>query len=170
MSWFGLLSADFFFRLRIIPHLSLSLFFTAYRGTGEWNQKSFERKKCWGGLTASLFFSGQRPEAGTLSFPLTLINLPSKNKGALMGTFRLRLRKRTAEKTDERQSEKERIPISSNTLKVINLWGRYEHTTRQPGHTMMRWRVKVRVRDRRKKPTARRGLDTDSPASFLQRP
>lgn len=73
-------------------------------------------------------------------------------------------------KDDERQSEKERIPISSNTLKVINLWGRYEHTTRQPGHTMMRWRVKVRVRDRREKPTARRGLDTDSPASFLQRP
>ena len=79
-----------------------------------------------------VIFSGQRPEAGTLSFPLTLINLPSKNKGALMGTFRLRSRKRTAEKTDERQSEKERIPILSNTLKVINLWSRCEYTTRVP--------------------------------------
>ena len=57
--------------------------------------------------TTSLFFSGQRLIAGTLSFPLTLINLPSKNKGSQMGIFRPGMRKRTAEKTNLRQSEKE---------------------------------------------------------------
>ena len=101
-------SADFFFRLRIIPHLSLSLFFTAYRGTGEWNQKSFERKKCWGGLTTLLFFSGQRPEAGTLSFPLTLINLPSKNKGALIGYGEQKRGKRDAPERQGKGTEEEK--------------------------------------------------------------
>ena len=57
--------------------------------------------------TTSLFFSGQRLLAGTLSFPLTLINLPSKNKGSQMGIFRPGMRKRTDKKTILRQSEKE---------------------------------------------------------------
>lgn len=26
---------------------------------GKWNQKSFEQKKCWGGMTTSLFFQGK---------------------------------------------------------------------------------------------------------------
>ena len=56
--------------------------------------------------TTSLFFTGQRLLAGTLSFPLTLINLPSKNKGSQMGILRPGMRKRTAEKTNERQLKK----------------------------------------------------------------
>jgi len=56
-----------------------------------------------------VIFSRAKAVAGTLSFPLTLIPLPSKNKGSQMGNNEFLRRKRTAEKNNERQSEKERI-------------------------------------------------------------
>ncbi|OUO53229.1 hypothetical protein B5F78_11965 [Bacteroides sp. An279] len=53
-----------------------------------------------------VIFSGQRLEAGTLSFPLSPYKFAVKNKGSQTGYTGLRMRKRTAEKTNERQPEK----------------------------------------------------------------
>lgn len=75
---------------------------------GKGNQKSFERKKCWGGMTTSLFFQGKG--RGRNSFISTdLYTFAVKNKGSQMGNNEFLRRKRTAEKNNERQSEKERI-------------------------------------------------------------
>mgnify|MGYP006880189922 FL=1 len=62
--------------------------------------------------TTSLFFSGQRLLAGTLSFPLTLINLPSKNKGSQIGYGQQKRGKQDAfGKTRERNGRRKRMKL-----------------------------------------------------------
>ncbi|WP_281644224.1 hypothetical protein [Bacteroides zoogleoformans] len=47
---------------------------------------------------SALFFSGQRLEAGTFSFPLTMIPLPYKNKG-----FQMDMSKRGEEEAEKKR-------------------------------------------------------------------
>jgi len=88
-----------------------------------------------------VIFSRAKAVAGTLSFPLTLIPLPSKNKGSQMGIFRLIVRKRTDKKNKHRQSKK------NEYSKEGGGWGkrvsnkRREHIIRK----MMRKRIECMV-------------------------
>ena len=52
---------------------------------GEGNQKSFGQKKCWGSDSRHRYYFRTKAVAGTLSFPLDLIPLPTKNKGSQIG-------------------------------------------------------------------------------------
>ena len=71
--------------------MSLFLRHTTIRKEGL--RKVLDDKKCWGQRSRpALFFSGQRAKAGTLSYPSTEINLPSKNKGSQTGIWKKRTR------------------------------------------------------------------------------
>ena len=72
----------------------MSLFFTAHSNKVGGSEKSFGRQKMLGTAKPSgvIFFSGQRAKAGTLSYPSSEINLPSKNKGSQTGIWKKRTR------------------------------------------------------------------------------
>ena len=79
---------------------------------GERNQKSFGRKKCWGSDSRHRYFFGTKAVAGTLSFPLDLIPLPTKNKGSQIGYEEQKRGKQDAfGKTRERNGRRKRMKL-----------------------------------------------------------
>ena len=71
--------------------MSLFLRHTTIRKEGL--RKVLDDKKCWGQRSRpALFFSVQRAKTGTLSYPSSEINLPSKNKGSQTGIWKKRTR------------------------------------------------------------------------------